>query len=1317
MAISTNGTVLARVAGALYNTQMSNATYNEVTAVITTSASLNALVNDLYSRDFSSTSDLTVASTLLSNLGLSVTGLDNWVAAQITAAGSANKGAKIVELLNSFAQLTTDATYGTAATNFNAKVDAALALSQTSGNKGATFASTSTSISGTSFSLSTSLDTGASWVGGAGDDTFSGVTSTASTWTTGDSIVGGAGTDTAVLAASGAVTTSEAVASSGVEVLSVFNNSSAAFTADASLMSGLTTVRATGGTAAVTISGLSAQPNAELVSSSQNLTVTTTSTVGTGAADTVSLTLNGAATTASNTVTYNGPETINVVATGATSGSSSKTVTITDADLETINLTGTANVNLTATFSGASLSTQTGTFNASAAGGIVRATLTAGSSGNLSVTGSAQNDVITLGATPTKYMTVDGGAGTDTLSVADGGTYAATNTTQPAGNVTNFETLAVTGGGTVDLRSFAKNTFTAASASAGLTLSKANAELVTVSLTAAGSLTHTLATDGTTDALTVNFASTTTGVTAAAVDEQDIETLTISSGGLDSNTITALTSVDLSKLVVSGAQDFTVTNALTDAVSLATVDASGLTGLDTTFSLNAGVSTKAMTVTLGGGVEGTLGGTVNTITTGYGADSVTGGAYKDVITTGSGNDTVVAGAGNDSITAGLGDDSIDGGTGDDIINGGAGNDVLAGGDGNDTIDGSTGNDTITGGAGNDKIYVASLSDDSNIDGGAGTADTLSLGTTSTTLAASFYTAVTDSAAPTIAGVETGYVQITPTSANTTAALGLTFDMTKVTGMTSLYLNANDSGSNEYVTVKNFGGSSVYLTELPAGTGADVGFLTLDGINQASMTVNVRGYAVGTTANTVTLTGANATSISGTSYVSTAAQTNTLGTVTSAAAAVTLSTSGNTTAANVNALKVDSLTAANATSVTVSVGGLDTLTVTGDIVTTNSLVDTLAVTVSDDSTLTISGGDIDLKSSPVQTATITVGVGSTVSAIDLEAASVNTLTMTLGASSTTALDLNAAITSGTVTMTAGSAWTLDTLGIASAATSLTITGRGDVAEGTVIDIIGSKATFDASGLTDTDGLAVSAADVTGVSTITGTGYTDTITGGLGNDVLSGGAAADTISGGAGDDVITGGTGTGSLVGGDGADTITGGSSADSITGGAGVDSLSGSTGSDIFYFAGQSGTDTGALSTAGSATATVIGTAVTAAATTIADTTTLYWVGNLDRITDFTTGDAVSFTGTGVAAGTAQTLANNTSNYIKGYVVGSVFTAYAAATVATPGGGTTSTAATLAVWDSDTTAAMSFQAVLLVGYVDTTTGGTDAWSATGVTGTA
>jgi hypothetical protein len=134
MAISTNGTVLTRLAGALYNTQMSNATYKEVAAL-----DPSALANVLYSRDFNTVSDATVASTLVTNLGLSsVAGLSNWVAAQLTAAG-ANKGAKVVELLNGFAQMSSDATYGAAATAFNTKVDSALAMSQTTDNAGGTF--------------------------------------------------------------------------------------------------------------------------------------------------------------------------------------------------------------------------------------------------------------------------------------------------------------------------------------------------------------------------------------------------------------------------------------------------------------------------------------------------------------------------------------------------------------------------------------------------------------------------------------------------------------------------------------------------------------------------------------------------------------------------------------------------------------------------------------------------------------------------------------------------------------------------------------------------------------------------------------------------------------------------------------------------------------------------------------------------------------------------------------------------------------------------------------------------------------------------
>jgi hypothetical protein len=130
MAISTNGTVIARLAGGLYNTVMSNATYYEVALL-----DPSALANTLYTRDFAKSTDLAVATTLIANLGLSATvGLDNWVAGQLTAAGAANKGAKVVSLLNDFAGMTADTTYGAAATAFNTKVDAALAASQKTGS-------------------------------------------------------------------------------------------------------------------------------------------------------------------------------------------------------------------------------------------------------------------------------------------------------------------------------------------------------------------------------------------------------------------------------------------------------------------------------------------------------------------------------------------------------------------------------------------------------------------------------------------------------------------------------------------------------------------------------------------------------------------------------------------------------------------------------------------------------------------------------------------------------------------------------------------------------------------------------------------------------------------------------------------------------------------------------------------------------------------------------------------------------------------------------------------------------------------------------
>ena len=163
---------------------MSNATYLEVA-----SQDPSTLANTLYARDFAKSTDLAVATTLLANLGLaSQAGLDAWVAAQLTAAGAANKGAKIVSLLNDFAGLASDATWGTYATSFNTKVDAALAASQKTGSVEAKFESAgAVAVTNATFTLTSGADV---FTGGAGNDSF---VATGTTLTAGDVLTGQAG--------------------------------------------------------------------------------------------------------------------------------------------------------------------------------------------------------------------------------------------------------------------------------------------------------------------------------------------------------------------------------------------------------------------------------------------------------------------------------------------------------------------------------------------------------------------------------------------------------------------------------------------------------------------------------------------------------------------------------------------------------------------------------------------------------------------------------------------------------------------------------------------------------------------------------------------------------------------------------------------------------------------------------------------------------------------------------------------------------------------------------------------------------------------
>jgi hypothetical protein len=522
-----------------------------------------------------------------------------------------------------------------------------------------------------------------------------------------------------------------------------------------------------------------------------------------------------------------------------------------------------------------------------------------------------------------------------------------------------------------------------------------------------------------------------------------------------------------------------------------------------------------MTVTAGAGSEASVGDTMNTITTGSGADTITGGAYKDVITSGSGSDSVTAGAGDDTVTTTFGNDYVDGGAGNDTITDSVGNDTLIGGDGNDTISTAAGADSVSGGAGNDKIYVTTLGANDTIDGGAGT-DTLSQTTVSTTLAAGFYSDVTESTALNLTGVETAYIQVTTAGANTTAA-PLNLDFTSVTDLSTLYLDTVAADSTAY-KLTNFGGSSLILSEL--GAGQDPEQINIDGADQASLTVSVRGLKPAN-ADQIdsTITGVTALTISGDSYVSTTAQSNELGAVTANSVdSITISSTGTGGyAANANALLLEGVSADNAQTLTISVGASDTITSDDDIDTGNSIAQTVSVSVGENGTLTITGQDLDLGSSAVNTLTLTNGIGGTISTLGINAASVADFNGTLSASSTSTLDLDFAITDGDVAMSTGSAWAFAAGGAASAASDLVVTGYGNITGAGVLT--GSTFTFNAGGLTDTTGLTVTGAALTGAATLTGSSGTDALTGSDQADSITGKNGGDTITGGGAADTIT------------------------------------------------------------------------------------------------------------------------------------------------------------------------------------------------------
>jgi hypothetical protein len=419
MAISTNGTIITRLAGALYGEYLSNASYVEVSTTAPATVAANWLSND-----FAGKTDAQIATTVLANLSLStVAGLDNWVAAQLTAAGSttAAKGAKLVSLLNDYSQMTADVTYGASATAFNGKVSASLTLSQTTGAAGGSFAAVSSASPALTLTSATQTSTG-----GAGDDTF---TAGAGTWGAGDVVNGGLGSDTLNATVTGTAPTQSATSLVSVETLNLTASPNPA-TLDLTGVTGLTSVNnvSSANGASLSVSGLGNVVNTSITGGNTSTTVnyTTAVTAATALTDAATLTLNGTSATSSfstagvETLTVNSATAANTLASLTNTGMTKLNITGSQALTVTAAVGGTtiATVDASAATGAVTLATGNGAGGTALTGVTVTAP-TAATAGLFTITTGTSKDTVNLGAGTSLVST---GAGADTINSGAGNT-------------------------------------------------------------------------------------------------------------------------------------------------------------------------------------------------------------------------------------------------------------------------------------------------------------------------------------------------------------------------------------------------------------------------------------------------------------------------------------------------------------------------------------------------------------------------------------------------------------------------------------------------------------------------------------------------------------------------------------------------------------------------------------------------------------------------------------------------------------------------------------------------------------------------------
>lgn len=873
----------------------SNPIYQNYLSVLATS-SPQALADQI-GDSFASVSDATLATTVLTNLGVTAatTNATAYAAlsaavAQIFAAYPGQRGIVVLNMINILTTLESNATYGVAAAAFNnttlgAYVYASNPTSTSPGDLGLIISQ------GTTLTLTAGVDLR---TGTAGNDTFDGSVNAQGTptLTSIDNLNGGDGTD---LLIGGLAAGTIAPTLSNIENAEFV---AAGSTFDLVNTTGLQTALVRNSTGAMTFNNIASTTTPVFTVKDQAGDVTFNFANGSLAgANSFTVNLSGAQSDGNGGAAValaqqagtdtSGLETVNVVSGGSSSNflaSLTSTNAAAASMISTLNVSGAQGLTIAT-----GLNASVRTVGASGMTGAVGLTGTFGATNTVTVTGSGGNDSLTFTANAAVNSSINAGAGNDvvTFNTVDGQFDA--NDTVAGGdgtadrlslraldaeaigstltNTTGFEQLSLnnttvgaalvaTRFGTIDTVRLDGGTVGAY----GVTM-QAGTVTLGVGDTAAGALAGALTVTDTGTAATdvLNLTNRHTGgavnvFAGNAITSAGYETVNLSTG----STATLAQTVGLVTInndSLSGANTLNISGI--NSVTLAAGVASNSSGL---LTINASGLTSTATLTMGAAPA---------FTVATGTVSITGSANADTLLgTLATASTIAGGAGNDTITGGTAADSIAGDAGNDTITTAGGNDTVTGGDGNDAITSTVaGTVNIDGGAGNDTVTLGgTLTAGDTVAGGDGT-DTLSLSaaaTAATAAGVSGFETLTFTAAVT-QGLEqftsnTGFTRVNNSSAglvtiNNAGANVATLGATVTAGSTA-FSRLVDTSSNSLAITPGAGGIVVaaltvndeetITVSTTSGTAAsNVTFTTMSANDLTSLTVSGLGnFSIG-----------------------------------------------------------------------------------------------------------------------------------------------------------------------------------------------------------------------------------------------------------------------------------------------------------------------------------------------------------------------------------------------------------------------------------------------------------------------------------------